>query len=203
MSDMSSGTGEGLLLFLDWTIEKSELPRPTASALKTASKKVLSVEEEWQGVNLRGLNTEDLLRRFSIRSRSEYTEKSLTVYRQRFTQAVNMYLTYLDDGDWRPRHGRTSSATRNGAPKNATGKQNNSTTAPHLEPATQSPVEQAPAQAAPSVHAAVLDPGLIEYPFPIRPGLRARLILPDDLTSSEAERVAAFIKTLAFDTPAD
>src|SRR3954447_15012393 len=113
-ADMSDGTAGGMIKFLDWTLERSELPRSTASALKTASKKVLSVDDDWQGLYLRDLDTGDLLRRFVIRSRSDYTEKSLIVYRHRFLQAVNMYLTYLDEGDWRPRQGRTAGATRNG-----------------------------------------------------------------------------------------
>ncbi len=48
-----------------------------------------------------------------------------------------------------------------------------------------------------------MDPGLINYPFPIRSGIRARLMLPDDLTTAEAERVSAFIRALAIESPAD
>ncbi|QQS01925.1 MAG: MFS transporter [Austwickia sp.] len=38
---------------------------------------------------------------------------------------------------------------------------------------------------------------LVDYPFPLRPGLLARLVLPEDLTSSEADRLTAYIRTLA------
>ena len=38
---------------------------------------------------------------------------------------------------------------------------------------------------------------LVEYPFPLRPGLQARLVLPEDLTDDEAERLTAYIRTLA------
>ena len=37
---------------------------------------------------------------------------------------------------------------------------------------------------------------LITFPFPLRPGLVVTLLLPDDLTAAEAERVATFVRTL-------
>ena len=40
-------------------------------------------------------------------------------------------------------------------------------------------------------------PGLITYPFPIRSGIQGKITLPEDLTSREADRINAFIKTLA------
>lgn len=39
-------------------------------------------------------------------------------------------------------------------------------------------------------------PGYITYPFPLRPGLRAQLELPEDLTANEAERLGAHLRTL-------
>jgi len=38
---------------------------------------------------------------------------------------------------------------------------------------------------------------LIEYPFPLRPGVRALITLPEDLTEAEAKRLAKFVETLA------
>ena len=37
----------------------------------------------------------------------------------------------------------------------------------------------------------------VEYPFPLRPGLQARLVLPEDLSDEEADRLCAHIRTLA------
>lgn len=39
-------------------------------------------------------------------------------------------------------------------------------------------------------------PELIDYPFFIRPNLRVTFQLPSDLSAPEAERIAAFVKTL-------
>jgi len=38
--------------------------------------------------------------------------------------------------------------------------------------------------------------GSEEYPFPLRPGVMARLILPVDLTRDEAKRIKAFVDML-------
>ncbi len=38
---------------------------------------------------------------------------------------------------------------------------------------------------------------MLDHPFPLRPGLQGRLILPEDLTKAEAERLGAFLVTLA------
>ncbi len=40
-------------------------------------------------------------------------------------------------------------------------------------------------------------PTLLMHNFPLRPGLLARLSLPDDLTAQEAERLGGFIRALA------
>lgn len=42
---------------------------------------------------------------------------------------------------------------------------------------------------------------LVVYPFPLRGDVFAELRLPADLTPDEAERMAAFIKTLAVEPP--
>jgi hypothetical protein len=38
---------------------------------------------------------------------------------------------------------------------------------------------------------------LIEYPFPLRPGVRAVLTLPEDLNETEAKRLVRFVESLA------
>lgn len=42
---------------------------------------------------------------------------------------------------------------------------------------------------------------MIEYPFPLRDDLLARLLLPRDLTTDEAKRLVAFVNALAIDEP--
>jgi hypothetical protein len=42
---------------------------------------------------------------------------------------------------------------------------------------------------------------IIEYPFPLRPGLIVTLRLPDDMTDREAERLGNHLKSLGVETP--
>lgn len=195
MSDaLNSGTGAGLIEFLDWTIERSELNRSTASALKVGCNNVLSVEEDPGGIDLRTLDVDHFLQRFTTKAKGKYKDKSLDQYRQRFRQSVQMYLLWLDDKEWRPSRLRPTSNGNGNGGGNATRR-----SAPSAQQRT------SPARAEPlnPPEPPPLDPGLIEYPFVIRPGLRVRLVLPEDLTSAEAERLAAHIKTLAFDSHTD
>lgn len=40
---------------------------------------------------------------------------------------------------------------------------------------------------------------MITYPLPIRRGVQGRLVLPEDLSKKEAQRIANFVAALAFD----
>jgi hypothetical protein len=82
--------------------------------------------------------------------------------------------------DWKPKSAGTTRASRNGSPKKSAG------TTP---PAT----DEKKAEAGYVPHRSPL----IEYPFPLRPGVRAILTLPEDLTESESTRLARFVETLA------
>ena len=64
----------------------------------------------------------------------------------------------------------------------------------------------APSSTQRSDHGGYVPPStpLIEHQIPLRPGIRARITLPEDLTEKEAMRVARFAQSLAFssDQPA-
>ena len=102
------------------------------------------------------------------------------MYEQRFRQAVEMYRRFLNDEEYVPRRTAANKANRASTPTVR------KTAAP--ERSEQKTKFDDP-------HA----PGMITYPFPIRPGLQGKITLPEDLTRREAERIAAFIGTLAFD----
>ena len=198
---IGSGTGAGLLAFLDWTIEKNELNKATASALKTGVRNVLSVEDDPDFVDLRGLDMDNFLNRFTNKTRGQFKDKSQEVYRQRFRQSVGMYLAWLDGSEWRPARLRPNSggnSTSNGTSARRSSQRS-------LATANGNRSDQGLERTDASQPAAPGSPpsGLIEYPFPLRPGLRARLMLPEDLNQSEAERVSAFIRALAFEAATD
>lgn len=187
------GTGGGLIQFLNWTIEKDELVEATASALRTGCLKVLEVEDDYQSLDLRSADLDNLVSRFRNRNRYDMKDRTLDAYAKRFLQSVEMYTKWLaGDPTWKPspRKRAVSSASNGSAPKARSASPvasqssgSDGVTAPTTQTGTLPPAR----------------PGMITYPFPIRPGLQGQIMLPEDLTQREAERVGAFIKTLAFE----
>jgi len=180
---VTDGSGGGLIAFLGWTIEKNELVDATASALRTGCLKVLSVEDNWEALDLRATDLDNIINRFKNKHRMDMKDRTREQYEQRFRQSVEMYLKWLDDDPtWKPAQ-RKKAVPSNGG--NGGSKKVTPQAAP-ASPQPEVPIKQDPPQA-----------GMISYPFPIRPGLRGRIELPEDLTAREAKRIAAFISTLA------
>ena len=183
-----SGTGAGLLAFITYLIEKNEMVAATASALRTGCAKVLSIEDDPADVDLRTADVDDIVRRFRNRWRSEIKEKSLDQYDQRFRQAVTMYRKWLDnDPDWRPKHRPASGPSA--SPK----KSEDTATIGHRGSGKPSSDKGS------VVHEAPTPPGMVTYPIVIRPGVKGTIMLPENLTKKEAQRVATFVNALALD----
>lgn len=183
--NVTDGSGGGLVAFLGWTIEKSELVEGTASALRTGSAKVLSVEDDWEVLDLRSADLDAIVNRFKIKHRMDMKDRTREQYEQRFRQSVEMYLKWLDDDPtWKPaQRKRATSAVGAGGSKKVAAEP--VSTPPRVRPEMSGERDPQP------------QAGVITYPFPIRPGLRGKIELPEDLTEREAKRIAAFIAALA------
>lgn len=190
MADIRSGDGHGLLEFLDWAANKHEIPKATAQNLRGAAAKVLDVEQDLSSVDIRTIDVDDVLRRFEIKSGSAYNVASLTSYKSRFRAAVAMYMAWLSgEPGWRGNQRKTR--TNGGDSRRARSESAKKTPAPRSSPSVTS---TGPAEAAsPSVSK------IVQYTMPLRPDLLVHLSLPVDLTYADAERVANFVKSLAFD----
>jgi hypothetical protein len=178
----SDGTGGGLFEFLDWAEGKHELPKTTVNNWRGAAKNVLAIEEDYEALDLRSLDLDDFLRRFEIASRTKYKSDSLSAYKGRFRKAVESYRLWLSQSpDWK------------GAPAPARATANGSSTSSGTARATVAkPRTTAGSSREPM-------PGTIDHTFPLRPGVYARLSLPEDMTSRDAKRLSAFISSLAFE----
>lgn len=182
----STGTGAGMIAFLDYAIKRKEMVEATAVALRTGCKKVLEIEDDSNTVDLKTADVDDIIRRFRNGARGQMKDRSIDQYEQRFRQTVDMYRKWLvDDPTWRPagrapKTANGSSTARAATPRNTvTPVQGGGTGMPrHDEPAA---------------------PGMITYPIPIRPGVHGRIVLPEDLTTREAQRIAQFVAALAFE----
>lgn len=197
------GTGQGLLDFCDRIGARGDINAGTARAYRIAAGKILAVESpDPTSVDLRSLDADELFERFVKLRKGDYGEGSLNTYRARFRQAIAMYLAWLDDApNWKtagrlirqprstPGGSRTTAATRRSKPPaSKPGTRSDEPAADHAEATVPPPPDPAGVR-------------LITYDVPLRTDLIIRLTLPWDLTASDAERIANFVRVLAFTEP--
>jgi hypothetical protein len=183
------GSAAGLLAFMEYLKEKGLMPARTADAWRSAAQAVLAVDGEgWAETDLRSLDLESQFQRFANIRGAKYTPASLRTYRQRFRDAVSMYLDYLSNPTgFKPR----GSVTRRASGGSSSPKPDEKAVA---ETAAQwlSGVEKRdePAGSAPK---------LLTYPFPMSGGELAYLQLPVHVSASDVERLCSFIRSIALD----
>ena len=178
------GTGRGLILFLNHAASNGLMNANTAGGLRAACRDVLSSVERdgWESVDVQTIGVDDFLGRFERLRAGKRKPATLTVYKARFANGIQMYREFLEDPTgWRYRPERPASARQKSAGRSAT-------TIRETESRTS-------ATAAPTSTRA----STIEYPFPLRPGLIVSLRLPADLTKPEADRRGLFIDSLAIE----
>jgi hypothetical protein len=182
----SSGTAAGLIAFLDYMIKHNEMVEATASSFRTACKRTLETEGDLDSLDIRNADLDAIIRRFRIKYRASMKSQSLDTYEQRFRDSVTMYRKWLnDDPDWRPTR-RRRTATSNGGPSSrGAGRQ---TRPPETQASVSPQIDNEPDIAG--------RPGMITYPFPIRPGLQGTITLPENLSRREAKRISAFVAAL-------
>ncbi len=196
--EAKNGTGAGLLEFLEWAATRGELIPATARAIAASTRKVLEVEADPGAVKILEIDPEDLFSRFETLNRTKYTPESMTSYRSRFLNAVAMYRAWLDKrSDWKTAGGWGRRAARGSgkAPREngeVTRRGTRKGSVVYSPPSLAKPAEDLPV---------VPQAGtpMVPYDLPLRPGLRVRLVLPEVLTRADAERIAAFVSSLAFD----
>jgi hypothetical protein len=175
--------GKALVEHWEWAREKGLMNANTAGSLRAACSQVLSVlGEEADTVDVKKLDVEATLQRFVNLRKKDFTPESLDTYKKRFRKALASYLKYLEDpGGWKPE----------ARPVKATGTER------------KRPVEtNGNGHAAPEpivTKQEMPQTGMVDYPYPIREGQIAHLVLPRDLKTSEVRRLTAFMATLAMD----
>ncbi|HYL82503.1 MAG TPA: hypothetical protein VEU07_16925 [Candidatus Acidoferrum sp.] len=164
-------TGRALLDHWRWAASRGLMNPNTANGLRSACAKVLGVVDGWEEVDVKSLDVGEALTRFQNLKKRDYAPAVLETYKRRFRIALASYLGYLrDPGGWTPgiveRPGR--------ADRKDTRDEGRPAESSALLPAT----------------------GFVEFPFPLREGQFARLVLPRDLKASEVKRLTAFMNTL-------
>ena len=188
----TKATGRALADHWTWTISKGLMNPKTARALRRACESVLSVYEDWEDLDVRKLDVEDALTRFRNLKSRNFKPSSIPTYESRFQRAVASYLEYLDDpGGWKPKQ---------------------------RAPRPQRPPKAARRKTEPDEHGRYTDEEgvfretvpdwltnqlpvskLMDYPFPLRDGVIAHLLLPRDLSAKDVRRLTAFMETLVIE----
>ncbi len=171
------GTGAGVAQHWNWAAKRGLMNDNTEGALRSACTQVLAVEENWESLDIRNLDVDDFVKRFENLRKKDFTPQSLATYGSRFRRAVKSYLDYLDN----PTSWRFEGRER--VPKSERDRQRPSASRTSKTPNDGYTVE------------------MVTYPFPVRSGVMAEIVLPADLSSSEANRLAAFLESVAIDEP--
>lgn len=192
---MLEAIGKDFIEFWDYAASKGLVKKDWATTLRSAAKQVLvSVEpDDWERLDLRGLDIDAFVQRFERLRMGDLKPDSLAVYGKRFRNARTAYLEFLDSpSTWQFGTGRTEGsgdrkrAARTASPARAgSGVKGNGS-----------------AESEPQGSGVVVNDGstpILNYPYPLRPGLVVSFSLPTDLTKHEAKRLASYLDSLALD----
>lgn len=174
-----------LMDFLDYAGGHGLIKAATARAYRTACAKIYDSLTEGERADVRSIDVEALFQRFLNKNKVQISPRTLRDYRGRLETSIGEFQSWRSDpAGYKPK-GSANSTTRQRAPKPT----DSSAKAAHSEKVG-TPPETTPT----AVSAKVLN-----IPFPLRDGFTANLQLPRDLTTAEAERMGAFLRTLAVD----
>lgn len=167
----------------NWAADKGAMNRNSANGIRAACMNVLSALENWEDIDMQTLDLDDTVRRFYNLKGKKFSQSSMKAYESRFRNAVASFLEYVrNPSGWKA---AARPARANGQSKK---ERPTSSSESHEE------VERIVSNAVPAKE-------LIPYPFPLREDVVARLMLPRDITATEAKRLYGFMLALAVDVP--
>lgn len=177
---------DALLKFTDLLASKGLAKTNTAAGLKVAVSKILSDLSPDEEADVRKVDVPLAVRRFNNKNPNALSPNSLGQYQRRVANAISEFVQYVDNptaytGIGRhPKAGKADDGERQSAKKKIAGearRQQDVTPPPPAAPASSG----------------------LSLAFPLRQDFLAQVVLPRDLKSDEAKRLAAFIATLAVD----
>lgn len=177
-----------LLSFIDRFASKGQISNGTAAPLKSSCSRVLGALDAEEQSDVSTINIEGALRRFANLNPS-VGPQSLRDYRSRIERAITMFTAYrADPVNWTSTSGRVPRAKSE--PTERVERRRSTKTSKRHVSGFASAAESVPDQ---------ISSGL-SYPYPLRADLTIMISnLPRDLRLAEAERLAAFLRSLAED----
>jgi len=174
-------TGKQFVEFWNWASKKGLMNENTAYAFSSPVRKIISVHENWENLDVAKLDVDDLLKRFQNIHGKEFKPNSLSAYFRRFRQAHSLYLQYIENPTAWKFKGQQSSTRKQ--------KQTKANRDQDTEDTFEMPIMQGSNSTQ-----------MVDYPFPLRENCIVRLKLPTDLKANEIERLATFMRTLVTDS---
>ncbi len=174
-------TGKGFSDFWTTAAKRGLMKVNTASSFAAPVRKVLSVETDWETLDINQLDVDSLLERFRNLHAHELTQGSLVAYERRFKAALQIYQEYVSNPTKWKYKGQTSSARKKEAKTAASRKSEAGPTLHEVGGGSPSSVQ------------------LLDYPFRLREDCIVRLRLPANLKVAEVDRLTAMMRTLAMD----
>jgi len=175
---------EGLREFLDYVGNHGLIKSTTASGYRVAVGKIEDDLLPEEASDVRQIDVPAVFTRYANKNKLKVSPSTLKVYQGRVESAIKEFVLWRDDPTgYKPKVGRrTSSSTKKKKPTGTS--EANGKPEPEAEeiPATEEPGRK-----------------ILTLPFPLRGDFLASVQIPRDLTALEAERLAAFVRTLALD----
>lgn len=201
---MAAGSVGVLSDFLDMLVQAGALNPSTAQSYRTAVKAVRTVTDYWPGGDVRGLDVDAVCVTFAVRQK-DLSDQTVETYQTRFRKAVEMYRQWLDDpASVQVPATREPVVMGTGGGKTALMLSALRWLNDHPEPGAAHLAAVQAYLATAEVGYGVDLPQRVRYPFPLSDGQFAQLELPHRISQADAERLSAFVLTLATDSaPAD
>jgi hypothetical protein len=180
-----------VLDFLAHAGNRGMLPSATAGALAVACRTVFEILDAEEAADLRQVDLDAVVKRFENKRARDFNPASLKEYGRRVRRAWGLFTDWNNDpANFAPKTRATAAKKPDGKPA-------------RRAPDAASPVPVSAPVTAPAAVSSVGFPspeldGVYATAFPVRRGHMVTITnVPADLTSDEAERLAAFMRLLA------
>jgi hypothetical protein len=175
----------GMIEFLGYASNHGLMKAPTARSYRVASERLQGELTEQEANDVRQIDLDLVFQRFVNRNKVQASPKTLKVYKQRVGKSMSEFLAWRAD----PTHYRPTIGSR----KSRADKPSTNTDAPRDTARASDRAEGTVVHSTQSQPAA----GMLTIPFPLRPDFVVSIQVPRDLKLREADRLAAFVRTLA------
>lgn len=194
---MESITKSGLLRFVDMITSKGWVNVNTGSSWKAAVKKLLGDVPDDEDV--RQIDVKSQVLRYNNLHPGDLSPESLKTYEKRVAAAIQQFISYKTDPSNYKAPSRGLPNGKSDKPEQRKRAAFKSDQAAETPAATASP-DQTRVEVdhtAPKTIGGTSTGVNLALPFPLRPGHLAQIVIPLDMTKDEADRLCAFIQTLA------